>query len=69
MADEVAKVVSDEEAAQVAKDYQKRYEPPPPPEKTTLELIEESKASATAQAAKDPPDKDTQGQPAAPATP
>jgi len=56
--------VSDADAAKIGKEVAARYVPPPTPEKTTMELIEESKKSAEAQAAKEPPDKDTQGQPA-----
>jgi hypothetical protein len=57
--------LDDADCAKIGKLVEQRYIPPTPPEKTTAELVAESRASAAAQAAKDPPDKDTQGQPPA----
>jgi len=57
--------LDDADRAKLGKEVEARYIPPPPPEKTLLEMMAESKKSAMDQAAKDPPDKDTQGQPAA----
>jgi hypothetical protein len=54
--------LDDADRAKIGKEIESRYVPPQPPERTLVELIAETKASAAAQAAKDPPDKDTQGQ-------